>query len=471
MLAWLIATPLLLLAGPAKIEGKAPAYLNRKIIAYSIQDYISMKPTKLAESKVDDQGKFLLVLPTNTIQEIILKIDGVRAIMYIQPDANYQLTFPAFTNKEVKSLWNNEVEVEFDTLETYDINNLVLDFESRIDDFMAYYFVIIGSQAYQDEIDTLKQYLSKVYQPVQNTWFKKYIYYTVASMEQIGGLQVDMTKLKMKLFTSYILQQDIEYTNPKFMAFFNQFYTDVFKLANDQDERRLSDAINYKKSLKKLNDVLSRDEFLKDERIRELVIIKALGEEYFSYNYYQDNIIVILDSIRIFSKFQEHQKIAANLIDHLTRLGVGYPAPDFRLFSIKQEEIKLSQFKGKYIYLHFWATWNSDGLSEMKIMTELNKKYGKDILFISVNMDENPENWRKFLKIHPEMNWVQLYYGEQPQLFEEYRLQTLSQYFLIGADGNFIQSPAYKPTPNGTNISIEKSLFEIRRILNPNGKY
>lgn len=467
---WFIATCFGAFANPVKISGKAPAYSNRKIIAYRCMDYVSMHKSEIAQSSIDAMGNFQLVFDATEIMEVNLKIDGVHCLLYVQPDANYSISIPAINENAIKSLSNNEIEILFDSLETYDINNLILDFEERIDAFVGYYFVIMGSKAYHQEIDTLKEYLSKVYKQVDNPWFKQYVFYSVASLEQVGGLNVDMNKLKMMLFAGYILKQDILYYHPKYMAFFNQFYTDVFKLADDKDERNLSEAINFKKSLRLLNEVLKKDEFLKEDKLRELVIIKALGEEYYSYNYYQENIISILDSIQTTSIFPEHKIIAKNMIDKLTRISVGYTAPDFRLVSNKQTEIVLSQLKGKYVYLHFWASWHAAGQNEMKIMAELHKKYGRDVYFLSVNMDEDPEKWKNFLKIHPEMNWTHVHYANQPQLFELYGLQTLSQYYLIGPDGKFLQSPAYKPTPNGSNISIDKTFFEIYRKLHPNGK-
>lgn len=458
-------------AGKVTINGKAPDYPNRKITAYRYADYVSMRMEKIVSAEIPEDGNFVLRYESAKTEEILLKIDGTRALMYTQPDATYFIQFPGLAKDAVKSFSNNEVELLFDTLDVYDINNLILDFESRMDDFIGYYYPIMGSQAYHDEIDTLKEYLSKVYAKVDNPYFKQYVFYSVASVEQIGGLNVDLFKLKTLLYASYLYKHDILYHHPKYMLFFNQFYTDVFKLADGKEEASLSKAINYKKSLSMTKDILKQDQFMKDDKICELVLIKALGEEYYSFNYYQDNIIFILDSVRDHSSYPEHRVIADNMIYKLTALSVGYPAPKFTLESNKQQQVSLSDFKGKYVYLHFWASWNTGSIPEMKIMTELNKKYGRDIQFVSINMDEDTQSWMTFLKVHPEMNWTHLHYGGQPSLIDEYQIVSLSQYFLIGPDGNMIQSPAYRPTPHGANnTTIEDTFFEIWRRLHPNSK-
>jgi hypothetical protein len=103
----------------------------------------------------------------------------------------------------------------------------------------------------------------------------------------------------------------------------------------------------------------------------------------------------------------------------------------------------------------------------MKIMTELYKNYGQDIVFISVNMDDKASDWTAFLKANPEMKWYHLYYGNQPEIIDLYRISSLSIFYLIGPDGRMVQSPAYRPTPNGTGKTIEETFFDIHRRLHP----
>jgi thiol-disulfide isomerase/thioredoxin len=60
------------------------------------------------------------------------------------------------------------------------------------------------------------------------------------------------------------------------------------------------------------------------------------------------------------------------------------------------EDLKLSNFKNKYIFLDFWATWCEPCVKSMPHLEELQKKYSDKIKIISIS-DENEKTVRDFL--------------------------------------------------------------------------
>lgn len=53
---------------------------------------------------------------------------------------------------------------------------------------------------------------------------------------------------------------------------------------------------------------------------------------------------------------QYGQKIGAYLKKELS-LRVGHPAPDFEFVDLENKVHTLTQYKGQYVFLHFWASW------------------------------------------------------------------------------------------------------------------
>src|ERR1043165_9520957 len=69
-------------------------------------------------------------------------------------------------------------------------------------------------------------------------------------------------------------------------------------------------------------------------------------------------------------------------------LAVGEPAPDFDLSDLNEKPDRLSDFRGKVVFLNFWATWCKPCREEMPSMEVLNKNFEKDgLVILAVSID------------------------------------------------------------------------------------
>ena len=66
--------------------------------------------------------------------------------------------------------------------------------------------------------------------------------------------------------------------------------------------------------------------------------------------------------------------------------------PDFTLKDLKGQAVTLSSFKGKIVFLNFWATWCPPCKKEMPSIEKLHKKYGgEDFVVLAVAIDTKGE--------------------------------------------------------------------------------
>ena len=77
-------------------------------------------------------------------------------------------------------------------------------------------------------------------------------------------------------------------------------------------------------------------------------------------------------------------------------------APNFCLKGLNGEKVELKSFKGKVVFLNFWATWCSPCKKEMPSMEALYKQFKeKDFVFLTISVDyEGGKKVREFIEKH-----------------------------------------------------------------------
>ena len=89
------------------------------------------------------------------------------------------------------------------------------------------------------------------------------------------------------------------------------------------------------------------------------------------------------------------------VIGEWKRLGKGEPAFEITGKDMQGNPVKLSDFKGKLVYVDVWATWCGPCKYEIPYLDTLETDYhGKDIVFISYSIDEDKDAWLKFVPEH-----------------------------------------------------------------------
>lgn len=87
-----------------------------------------------------------------------------------------------------------------------------------------------------------------------------------------------------------------------------------------------------------------------------------------------------------------------NSIANAERHFPGKPAFDVEMEDANGKLMHLSDFKGKVIYIDFWATWCVPCRKEAPFYEALAKKFEeKDILFIPISIDAKKEAWKKYV--------------------------------------------------------------------------
>ena len=74
-------------------------------------------------------------------------------------------------------------------------------------------------------------------------------------------------------------------------------------------------------------------------------------------------------------------------------------APDFTLSDPSGKKVSLKDYRGKIVFLNFWATWCGPCRTEMPAMDRLYREFkGKDFEMLAVNVKDKRDDALKFMK-------------------------------------------------------------------------
>jgi peroxiredoxin len=118
---------------------------------------------------------------------------------------------------------------------------------------------------------------------------------------------------------------------------------------------------------------------------------------------------------------------------------VGDRAPDFTIKTLEGKELKLADFRGKYVLLDFWATWCAPCLAEMPNLQAIQDQYAKDPRFvvIGLSLDDQPGPAASSVKAL-KLSWRQGFVGPDSPVVSAYGATAIPATFLIGPDGNIL---------------------------------
>ncbi len=143
-------------------------------------------------------------------------------------------------------------------------------------------------------------------------------------------------------------------------------------------------------------------------------------------------------------------------LDELRSLAVGQVAPDIVLPDPNGKSTKLSDLRGKYVLIDFWAAWCKPCRQENPNVVRLFNQYNsKGFEVFGVSLDRSREDWVKAIA-DDKLAWTQVsdlqYFNSAAAIL--YQIQAIPATYLIDPDGKIIAKDLRGP-------SLESKLAEL----------
>lgn len=132
---------------------------------------------------------------------------------------------------------------------------------------------------------------------------------------------------------------------------------------------------------------------------------------------------------------------------------------DFSLKNTEGKVVHLRDFKGKIIFLDFWASWCKPCIEQFSHSKKLKEEYeGKDIVFINIAVDDEEEKWLKMIEKR-KIGGVNLFAGDKSSnLSTMYNINGIPHYVLIDKEGKIIENNKFRPNSPSIREILNESL-------------
>jgi peroxiredoxin len=154
----------------------------------------------------------------------------------------------------------------------------------------------------------------------------------------------------------------------------------------------------------------------------------------------EQQLIAYADSIKDNFKDNPNVQRFIKQMEDIKPISLGHKAPDFTVAGVDGKPIKLSDYKGKYVMLDFWASWCAPCRAENPNVVKqyaIYKPLGLNILGIS--LDQDKDKWTEAIA-HDKLVWQ---HGSDLKNFEGpterlYHIEAIPSNFIIDPQGTII---------------------------------
>lgn len=428
--------------------------LNEVSITY-YNNNIEGTEVSAGKTKLNEKGKFTMSFKLDKPHTATLKIGNQHTDMFLVPNDKIQITV------DYKSF---DSTIVYKGIGGADNNYMAADLLAGFNIKANYYSVFTDADKYKLYEDSLERannlFLKTHDNPEFTSAFRNYI--TITTKYRFIN-----SRWMFKVIRDKVTQKFSERELP-------ENYFDFLKTI-DLNEQTQSDNSSYTialmRYLTEYNDIKTEKEIpdslpvlqKKEMRITKNYnyrksIFKDKVLDYQLTAYMKKNIGLVsadtkfaealMKDYKTVCRNSEYISIIDKVYEQANKLVKGNDAPDFTLINKEGKQVSLSSFKGKIVYIDFWATWCMPCIDAMNRSQELTEKFKdrNDIVFLYVNVRDDMVKWKGYL-VKEKTEGIHLFADKEQseKLYHVYNFVGIPHYTLIDRNGKIINPNAESP--------------------------
>ena len=423
-------------SAPVKITGKAPQYIGTQISFNRLHDFISEEIIHLGTLKFNSQGFFNLEFELNETYLCFADFDGYRGMIYMEPGKSYEIVLPpkrTLTEAQKRNpfLKPETIWLGIANPAKTELNFQIQQFEQSYSNYENKHFDQIFINQNKSLVDSIKLKLNAEFPETRSVIFEQHKQFRKANLD------FALHQGKTAEFTNtYFSDKKPLYNIDAYATLFNQVFTNYFNVltntTHNTEIRKKIDAA----SLSQLDEYFQKQlHYNKD--LSHWILLKSMHDAYYNNQFTKATILKMLTQVKSLGWSSYETKTADLIYTKLTYLASGTNPPELNLKSTNGQNVKFSEFRNAYIYLHFTDPKNPICRQHLDFLKTIAARY-KDKLII-INVINDLANFKN------ENNWVGIFTTSELNYKEIYKVKTFPNSFLINKDGKLLLSPAPNP--------------------------